>query len=449
MFGLLGVFTRAARTFTQGDIDFLQGTAAALAEDIAWKRGELARHRHSEDLELKTSWLSLLQDVTRAANEAESLDEAISDTLKSFGKDGRWQFGQSYLRVPGEVEMLAPFQSWVSEKAPSFESLRQATQTLRFRRGDNLPGRLIEKVRPLMVHEMTKAMFPTRFALVRDLGVKTVMALPVHVGGEVVAVLEFFSTQHIPEDPSVLDLYAHVGTQLGRVVERMRFNEAYADGIWEEQKHFAEELHDSVGQELMALDLMAQAHLKSLEGKRAALQEGDRIAKGIQQVSEKVGRLARGLFPVEVDAEGLVSALEHLANGTTSLYGIPCKFSREAGIAVSEKRVAAQIFRIAQEAIANAVHHAKARTLQISLHPDGGILTLEVNDDGRGMSVSPKARKGLGLRIMRNRAASIGGTLTIESAPKTGTRVICTVPGATPIRSGDDTGASPRRGDAL
>ena len=149
---------------------------------------------------------------------------------------------------------------------------------------------------------------------------------------------------------------------------------------------------------------------------------------------------------MEIDAGGLASALAHLAENITARYRVPCFFSSKEHVAVSDQRVATQVYRIAQEAAANAATHAKARKIEIVLRSRGDLLTLEVVDDGVGFSGLPKPGKGLGLRIMRDGAALIAATLTIEAGKPTGTRIICTVPSTTASRpKGARKGSSLRR----
>lgn len=138
--------------------------------------------------------------------------------------------------------------------------------------------------------------------------------------------------------------------------------------------------------------------------------------------------LARGLSPVEMHAEGLVAAFGELASSITKRFRIQCVFDQETPVLMDDPAVATHLYRIAQEAISNAVRHGKAKRLDLSLSERGGILTLTVEDDGEGLPEHWEAHKGLGTGIMAHRAAMIGGTLTLEPALTGGTILTCSLP---------------------
>jgi signal transduction histidine kinase len=135
--------------------------------------------------------------------------------------------------------------------------------------------------------------------------------------------------------------------------------------------------------------------------------------------------LARGLAPVPVTPEGLEDAFILLARDVTDKMGIECLFEGENLAELTDRAEAMQIYRIAQEAVNNAVKHAQASRIRIRLNCKGGRSKLEVEDDGCGFEVDQELKEGLGIRIMRYRAGVIGGTLQIESARGKGTIVRC------------------------
>jgi signal transduction histidine kinase len=117
-------------------------------------------------------------------------------------------------------------------------------------------------------------------------------------------------------------------------------------------------------------------------------------------------------------------ALTELANRTQEEGNVSCTFDCPSPVALADNLTATHLYLIAQEAVRNAVKHARPRNVRITLEADQ-FLVLRVHDDGTGMPVQPTAVQGLGLRIMRNRAAIIGAALTIEPTQPTGTRVTC------------------------
>lgn len=135
----------------------------------------------------------------------------------------------------------------------------------------------------------------------------------------------------------------------------------------------------------------------------------------------------RGLLPVAVDGEGLMAALSDLADRIQQQGKVNCKFDCPEPVSVADNLTATHLFLIAQEAVHNAVKHARAKSIHVFLESNDFLL-LSVQDDGIGMPAQTSENHGrLGLRIMQNRAAIIGATLTIEPAEPTGTLVTCTL----------------------
>jgi signal transduction histidine kinase len=160
----------------------------------------------------------------------------------------------------------------------------------------------------------------------------------------------------------------------------------------------------------------------------------------IQQAKSEVRQLAKGLYPVDVDAQGLLAALEELALTTQLRTHVRCAFKGDRAIQIRDNEVATHLFRIAQEAVHNAVKHASAKRISIALTKPRGHVTLGIRDDGTGIangngtvegnggsSDSTARLGGLGMRIMHYRANVIGAHLSVETAGTGGTLVRCTL----------------------
>jgi signal transduction histidine kinase len=152
----------------------------------------------------------------------------------------------------------------------------------------------------------------------------------------------------------------------------------------------------------------------------------ERMEKGLQRGQKELRAVLQGLLPVAVDREGLMAALVDLASRTQQQAKVTCTFDCPEPIAVTDNLTATHLYLIAQEAVHNAVKHGKPRNIWISLQSKLAMV-LRVQCNGIGMLPRPLATEGLGLRIMRNRAAIIGAHLTIEPAEPTGTVVTCTL----------------------
>jgi signal transduction histidine kinase len=195
-----------------------------------------------------------------------------------------------------------------------------------------------------------------------------------------------------------------------------------------EQNRIGQELHDSVGQELTGLGLMAGALAQKLTAQAPAEAElAAKIAAGVERTHQQVRNLSFGLAPVELDPEGLRAALEELAARTRDQTGTACTFEAVGQIHVDDAVTATHLFLIGQEAVNNALRHGRAQSICLTLHGDRRALTLTIADDGVGIPVPLNEQKGLGIRLMRYRAGLVGGTLTIEPAAKGGSRVTCIV----------------------
>ena len=179
-----------------------------------------------------------------------------------------------------------------------------------------------------------------------------------------------------------------------------------------EQRRIGQDLHDSVGQELTALNMLAGDLAETLRTDPAnASKLVERMVQGLQRSQQELRAVLRGLLPVAVDAEGLMAALADLADRTQQEGKVACTFDCPEPVSVADNLIATHLYLIAQEAVHNAVKHARPQNIRITLESDH-VLVLRVQDDGIGMPAQPTENHGgLGLRIMRNRAAIIGATL--------------------------------------
>jgi two-component system CheB/CheR fusion protein len=138
--------------------------------------------------------------------------------------------------------------------------------------------------------------------------------------------------------------------------------------------------------------------------------------------------LARGLQAVELNAAGLKNALRDLAAQACDATAIKCHFKCARGIRVPDDTVALHLYRVAQEAVTNAVKHSGAKNILISLDRDSEHICVSVQDDGKGFAPGKRRKKGLGLHMMRYRANALGGKLKIERRHSGGMDITCVIP---------------------
>jgi signal transduction histidine kinase len=153
--------------------------------------------------------------------------------------------------------------------------------------------------------------------------------------------------------------------------------------------------------------------------------EAEAIAELIRQGTLQARMLARGLSPVDLEANGLMSALRELALSTAALFRIDCSFDCSQEVLVMDNAMAVQLYRIAQEAITNAVKHGHSSSVRLTLDRSGNRATLKIADNGVGFPAQTEKSSGMGLRIMQYRADMIGASLQITPRAERGTEVTC------------------------
>jgi signal transduction histidine kinase len=217
-----------------------------------------------------------------------------------------------------------------------------------------------------------------------------------------------------------------------RAVEHARI-----EGIERERRRWARELHDETLQELGALQVllgMAATTADAEHTRRLTAQAGHLVSHQISALRD----LISDLHPVVLDQFGLAPAIEALCRraragaGTTQVLSLIDLPEDEGGRPVRfDAEIEVSVYRVMQEALANALRHADAGRITVTVRSAGGRITAEVVDDGRGMESQtrvPGRAVGLGLPGMRERAALVGGMLRTDAAPGGGTRVTLSVP---------------------
>jgi signal transduction histidine kinase len=210
--------------------------------------------------------------------------------------------------------------------------------------------------------------------------------------------------------------------------ERMRLEEETLRISEREQIRIGHDLHDSLCQHLTGIALAGQVLSEQLNDSPPQAKAVNHIVELIEDAIELTRRLARGLHPVDMKNEGFMDALQELAANINERFKVSCRFECPIPVSLPQPGAAIHLYRIAQEAINNAIKHGKARNIVIRLEEDADAVRLTVTDDGVGLPGNPRGGKGMGLRIMAYRASMIGGSFDIERLPGGGTSVVCSVP---------------------
>lgn len=184
--------------------------------------------------------VQLLQRIAVAANETSSIEDALQVAVDQVCLHTGWPVGHVYIMTKAAGRRLEPTTLWHVDNKERFKSFCEISNAMHFEPGVGLPGRVLESGHPLWIIDVTKDSNFPRYRAVTSIGVRAAFGFPVLIGKEVVAVLEFFSDLPVEPDAALLEVMANVGTQLGRVIERRRAEEALLTNNFQLQQALAE-----------------------------------------------------------------------------------------------------------------------------------------------------------------------------------------------------------------
>jgi signal transduction histidine kinase len=213
------------------------------------------------------------------------------------------------------------------------------------------------------------------------------------------------------------------------IQERARLERELVEIGEQSQRQIGNDLHDTLGQHLTATAFAGQVLTEQLEGKASPEAAASKnLVKLVEEAINLTRQFARGLQPVEMKPEGLMNGFQELAVFISERFKISCEFECREAVLLNDAESSTQLYRIAQEAVTNAIKHGHAKFINISLEKSGEDTTLTITDDGSGLPEKAGGGAGMGLRIMAYRASMIGATFHIERLPESGTRVTCRLP---------------------
>jgi signal transduction histidine kinase len=255
-----------------------------------------------------------------------------------------------------------------------------------------------------------------------------------------VEVMKQGALDYVIKDPRLLDvLPAVVQRALAAIAQENALVAAQAEhrrlereilATSERERHsIGADLHDNLGQQLTALELMCTALKEDTASLPAVAKRLDTMGKMLREAIAQTRFLARGLVPVGDEPDALQNGLATLANRTNALGHVRCRFECPDLVPINDPLVAGHLYRIAQEGVNNAVKHARAKNVSIRLSHANGSLALEISDDGVGLAKTRDTRhSGLGLGVMQHRASVVGGELSITSKRGGGVTIRCVLP---------------------
>ena len=222
----------------------------------------------------------------------------------------------------------------------------------------------------------------------------------------------------------------HAEKQLNALTKRRFMEKEILDITERERELIGDELHNGIGQVLTGIALKCKGLGMKMKGQsseeiKAVLEISNLANKAISQIRDT----AKMLYPVDIEAGGLVTALQSLVSNAEKILDVRCRFLCDKSVSIENLVAAKQIYRIVQEAITNAVRHGKARHININLHCLANKGTrLSIENDGLDFPKLSPNGKGIGLKIMKYRTDQLGGSFDIRKGAKGGTVVLCVFP---------------------
>ncbi len=423
---------------------------------------EVRRARHRSEEQLKAQ-----HTITLILASAPSFDEAalaiLGVLLDGLGMD---------VGVLWVVDPQQPLLKAAALKqrgaSPSLDAFLDSNRRRAFAPGASLAGRAWQQRRAVWVADLSSDPGFVQREQAAQAALRSAAAFPIQGASAAFGVLEFFTIRRLEPDLKLLNMMTAISSEIGQflqrrtaeeglrrahdelearvqqrtaalkdanarlhtaIAERRRLEYELLEITEKERRRIGLDLHDDLGQQLSGLALMTKG-LELKLAKRRAHETSDaaRIHTLVQKAINHARDLARDLATLDLKGDDLPVALDGLAQHATELFKISCRFEANGPVPPLESNIASQLYKITQEAVTNAIKHAKAKRVGISLSNGSDAVVLTVHNDGLPFPDLKGTPTGMGLRIMNYRASLIGASLEIKGAGARGTRVICTVP---------------------
>ena len=396
-------------------------------------------NKSKAELERESAYVQLHKDVAIAANETIGLKDTLKICLEKICAHANWPIGHVYLLQSQTSNWLETAKVWFVENPGRFDTFRKISETTLFGPGMGLPGRVLLSKKPEWIIDVTQDTNFPRAKQAENIGVKAGFAFPLLIGKQVVGVMEFFSAEVAEPNRDLMKVMAEVGIQLGRAVERQwaeddihnsneRLRKLYQrlEMIREEERtRIAREVHDELAQILSTLKLELSLLDKKMVGDKASFRNDTQMMLAlINNTIQTVKRIAMDLRPPILDDLGLHEAIEWQGHEFEKRTGIHFEFEISFGNVELDMERSTAIFRIFQETLTNILRHAKAKNINVRMQEKNGMVTVEIQDDGIGITLDQVSdSKSLGLLGMRERAGAWKGDVQIQGAQNQGTTV--------------------------
>ncbi len=401
--------------------------------------------------------------VTKILAESPALTYAVPRILQNVCETLGWEAGAFWMH-DAQADVLRCLAGWECHPG-RFLKCRKTRSEITLAPGAGLPGLVWSSGKPAWTSDINKTDFPRRRVAVAD-GLHASFAFPISFKKRFLAVIECFSCEIREPDEDLLRVFASIGSQIGQFIQRkeaeaalqnsneileqrvrqrtgelraankmMKDEIAHRKGLEgeileisdREQQRLGQELHDGLCQHLTAVAFMARSVALRLKNHRVVdAADIEKIAQLVNHAATDTRNLSRALHRVDVDAASFIDALRDLVD--REIWKIPCRLEFKPSFRLENDVAAAELYRIAREAVINANKHSRAREIVIKLERVKNEMVLRVIDDGTGFPSEPNANRGLGAHIMSYRAQLIGARLEIVTPKGRGSRVSCYLP---------------------
>jgi PAS domain S-box-containing protein len=405
--------------------------------------------------------------ITRLLANTTSLDKAAPGILQALLEALEVELGQLWVvsedREP--LRLAAAIQADSSSKLRSFfeESRKAVSQG-----GSRLSERVRRTGRAVWVEQLSAEIDFHRRGAALSAGFQSAIAFPIQNNGRFLGVLEFYSRRRLEQREELLNMMAAIGSEISQftqrrtaeeelrrahdelevrvqrrtaelksantklqaaISERSRLENELLEITEKERRRIALDLHDDLGQRLSGIALMTKGlELKLKKLKAEAAEDAARIHEMLQEAMTHASDLAHDLATLDLQQKTLPQALEDLAAHAHKLFGISCQFNCRGTVAPLVNSTVMQLYKIAQEALTNAIKHGKAKRVMIGLTASPESVVLTIQNDGIPFPDLQGRSSGMGLRIMNYRANLVGASVDIRAKGSQGTLVTCDLP---------------------
>jgi signal transduction histidine kinase/CheY-like chemotaxis protein len=413
-------------------------------EQRARAESETIAEKALSELYTKKREIELLQTITVAANEAATVEAAMGIALDRVCAHTRWPVGHVYLKDSAGV--LVPTTLWHLDSPERYEMFRNVSEAMTFAPGAGLPGRVLEERKPAWIVDVTKDLNFPRSKAAQDSGLRAGFAFPVLAGEEVVAVMEFFSGEPAEPDDAALTIMAHVGGQLGRVIERQRAADALKLASQHKSQFLANMSHElrTPLNAIIGISEMMQEDARDLN-REGDLEQLDRVVRAARHLLALINdildlsKIEAGKMDLHVESFAIAPVVQDVVNTVGTLAdknenSLRLECPPEIGsISADQIRLRQALLNLAS----NAAKFTEKGTITISVTrtvaETGDWIVFSVTDTGIGLTAEQKGRlfqefvqadasttrkyggTGLGLAISRRFCQMMGGDITVES----------------------------------